>query len=63
MKLQNKQDKNFTYATDVKEEPLITGKEPYFLPKYSPDGKKLAFIQDRNKLMVMDIKSKKVKQL
>lgn len=32
-------------------------------PQVSPDGKKLAFIQNRNRLMVMDIKSKKVKQV
>ena len=60
MKLQNKQDKNFTYATDVKEEPLITGKEPYFLPKYSPDGKKIAFLANRTEIRVYDVKSKKI---
>ena len=32
-------------------------------PLFSPDGKELAFIQDRRKLMVMNLESKKVRQI
>lgn len=32
-------------------------------PQYSPDGKELAFIEDRNRLMVLDLKTKKVRQV
>ncbi|MDE6316956.1 MAG: peptidase S41, partial [Muribaculaceae bacterium] len=57
-------DPNFSNATLIEENPVIAAdKTERTLPQYSPDGKKLAFIQDRNKLMVMDTKSKKVKQL
>lgn len=60
MKLTNKSDKQFSYATDVKEEALITGKEPFTLPKYSPDGKKIAFLANRTEIRVYDVKSKAV---
>lgn len=32
-------------------------------PQYSPDGKELAFIEDRNRLMVLDLKTQKVRQV
>ena len=32
-------------------------------PQYSPDGKELAFIEDRNRLMVLNLKTKKVRQV
>ena len=60
IRIQNKEDKNFTYATDVKEEALITGKEPYFLPKFSPDGKKIAFLANRTELRIYDVKTKNI---
>ena len=63
-KIARDDDPNFSNATLIDEAPLIAAdKTERTLPKYSPDGKKLAFIQDRNKLMVMDTKTKKVKQL
>ena len=63
-KIARDDDPNFSNATLIDEAPLIAAdKTERALPKYSPDGKKLAFIQDRNKLMVMDTKTKKVKQL
>lgn len=58
--LVNKADKNFTYATDVKEEPLITGNEPYTHPKYSPDGNKIAFLANRTEIRVYDVKTKNI---
>ena len=32
-------------------------------PRFSPDGKELAFIEDRNRLMVMNLDTKKVRQV
>lgn len=54
---------NFPNATLINEKPLFSDKIERTYPQFSPDGKELAFIQDRNKLMVMDIKSKKVRQV
>ncbi len=55
---------NFANATLVNETALFKadGTERQ-RPMISPDGKKMAFVQDRNKLMVMDLKSNSVKQL
>lgn len=66
-----KDDPNFANATTVKEEPLFpeaTGKvtdpaDEYSHPVVSPDGKKLAFVKNRNRLQVMDIASGKVTEL
>lgn len=51
------EEPNFENATTIVEKPLFDasdGKERTFA-SYSPDGKKLAFIEDRNKLMVKDV--------
>ena len=57
-----KDDLNFPNATVVNEEPLFDPKDGVerTTPKYSPDGKRLAFIQDRRKLAVMDLDTKQV---
>ena len=62
-----KDDPNFAAATAVTEEPVIdvaadSGDE-YSRPLISPDGKKMAFVKNRNNLMVMDLASKAVRQL
>lgn len=63
-KIARDDDPNFSNATLIDEQPVIAAdKTERTIPKFSPDGKKMAFIQDRNKLMVMDTKTKKVKQL
>ena len=63
-KIARQDDPNFSNATLIAEKALFPndGKDRTY-PSLSPDGKKLAFILDRNKLMVMDLKSKKVKEL
>lgn len=64
-KIKNSDDPNFPNATAVEETRLIADKANVdrSQPKYSPDHKKLAFVQDRNNLMVMDMATKSVKQL
>ena len=59
------EDRNFPNATLINEEPLFSAKDKVerTYPSFSPDGNELAFIQDRNKLMVMNIKTKKVRQI
>ncbi|MDR0833908.1 MAG: peptidase S41 [Candidatus Symbiothrix sp.] len=59
-----KEESHLFNATVIKEEPLLpSDKIEYMYPKYSPDGKEIAFIQDRHKLMVYTIASKKVRQV
>ncbi len=55
---------NFANATLIDEKPLIANeKVERFAPQFSPCGKEIAFIQNRNQLMVMDLKTKKVRQI
>lgn len=50
----------FFYAsTLLKETPLINNKFDNYLAEYSPDGKKIAFIEGRRTLKILDIDSKK----
>lgn len=71
-----KEDLNFANATLINEESVfpelpalqLNGKLDFSqverqYPKYSPDGTKLAFIEDRIKLKVVDLKTKKVTQV
>ncbi|GHT39301.1 tricorn protease [Bacteroidia bacterium] len=51
-------------ATVIREEPLLPSvATEYMHPKYSPDGKEIAFIQNRHRLMVYNIATKKVRQV
>ena len=47
----------FFASTLVKEEPLVQNKLDNYLPNFSPDGKKLAFIEGRRTLKVLDLAS------
>lgn len=48
----------FFAATLIQEKPLVSNEKDNYLPQLSPDGKKLAFIEDRRTLKVLDIASK-----
>lgn len=63
-RIARRDDPNFSNATVVDEKPVFESDGiDRTCPSLSPDGKKLAFIQDRNRLMVMDLATKKVRQL
>ncbi len=53
-------DGSFAYATDVTEELLYKGDKAAQQPEYSPDGKKVAFLEDRTILKVIDLADKDV---
>lgn len=59
--LARKDDKYFTYAQEIKEEPLVVTDKTSFQPAYSPDGKEVAFLEDRTTLRVINLKSKQVR--
>ena len=58
--IKNKDEKQFVYSTELTEELLTPENQTCFEPKYSPDGKKIAFLRDRQELCVMDAKSKSI---
>lgn len=59
----SKDEKQFTYATDLKENQLVKSSLTSMQPAYSPDGKSVAFIEDRGTLKAIDLKTKAVRTL
>lgn len=63
-KIARKEEANFPNATAIEEEVLLpSDKTERTYPQFSPDGKELAFIEDRNRLMVLNLETKKVHQV
>ena len=63
-KIVRKEDANFPNATLIEEEALLPSKTiERGYPQFSPDGQEIAFIEDRCKLMVYNVKSKHVRQI
>ena len=62
--LVNKEDISFPYATLVEEKPLFkNNKVDRRAPVYSPDGTELAYIENRDRLMIMNLESGKTRQI
>jgi len=58
-----KEEPYFYAATLIKEEPVIATPAEEFQAKFSPDGKEIAFIEERNVLRVYNIASKQSRTL
>lgn len=56
-----KDEKQFTYATELKEERLTDSDVTSFQPQYSPDGKEVAFLENRAAIRVINLKTKDVR--
>jgi tricorn protease len=55
----NKEEKYFFNSTLLEEKTLVNNGEETFDPKYSPDGKEVAFLENRTTLKVLNLESKK----
>ena len=63
-KISRKEDLNFPNATLIEEEALLPSSTVERAnPQFSPDGKELAFVEDNSRLMVINLKTKKVRQI
>ena len=59
-----KEEVNFTYATLINEEPLFENDGiERGVPQFSPDGKEVAYIENRTILKVVNLETKKVRQI
>lgn len=56
-----KDEKLFTYANELKEERLTNSDVASFQPQYSPDGKEVAFLENRASIRVINLKTKAVR--
>ncbi|MCH5240838.1 MAG: PD40 domain-containing protein [Muribaculaceae bacterium] len=59
-KIKNDNEKEFAYATDIDIQPLYSCGTSAMQSLFSPDGKKVAFLENRGAIRVIDIDSKKV---
>lgn len=62
-KLVREDEIQFCNSTLLKEEALVETEEETFQPKYSPDGKEVAFLAERVTLKVINIESKKIRTI
>ena len=60
-KIKNEKEKNFTYCSEIEEEQLTKTNITSQYPAYSPDGKEVAFYEDRATLRIINLKSKVVR--
>jgi tricorn protease len=58
-----KEEPYFFASTLLSEKPLISNDNDNYMPSFSPDGKKVAFIEDRRTLKVFEISSKSTAKL
>ena len=62
--LSRAEDIYFPYATVIEEKPLFkNNKVDRRAPQFSPDGKELAYIENRDRLMVLNLESGKTRQI
>lgn len=62
--IHRKEDQNFANATLIDEKPVLPSADvERYAPKFSPDGKELAFIEDRLRLMVLNLETNTVRQV
>ena len=59
--IENKDEKMFTYASEIKEERLTDGKYTAFQPAYNPKGGEVAFLKNRTEICVVTLKNKNVR--
>lgn len=59
--LSDKDEDMFTYASSIKEENIVKDPSPCFYPKYSPDGKEVAFLRNRTEICAVNLKSGKIR--
>lgn len=58
--IQDKEAKQMVYAKEIVEKNISKSDQTSFQPKFSPDGKKVAFLENRTTLRVIDLASGRV---
>lgn len=60
-KIKSEKENHFTYATDIEEEQIVKTGITSQYPQFSPDGKEVAFYEDRANLRIVNLKSKEIR--
>ncbi|MFL5741978.1 MAG: peptidase S41, partial [Flavisolibacter sp.] len=61
--ISRKEEPYFFASTIIKETPVIDNDKENYEPEFSPDGKEIAFVEDRNILKVYNLATKQVRTL
>ncbi|MEN6631221.1 MAG: S41 family peptidase, partial [Candidatus Polarisedimenticolia bacterium] len=61
--LADKDEPNFFNATALKESPVVATEAETFQPRWSPDGKEVAFLEERTTLKVINLASGKTRTI
>ena len=59
--ISKKEEKSFTYATEISEERLTNSDQTSFQPLYSPNGKEVAFLENRSEIRIINLATKNVR--
>lgn len=61
--IEHKDESYFFLSTTIKEEIILSTPEETFQPTYSPDGKEIAYLEQRTALKVINIATKAVREI
>ncbi|MCD6068065.1 MAG: peptidase [Bacteroidetes bacterium] len=61
--LTRKEESLFFNSTVLLEESILSGKTEAFQPAWSPDGKEIAYLEDRTAVKIINLKTKAVRQI
>jgi len=61
--IERKEEEYFFLATLIKEDVILNTPEETFQPSYSPDGKEVAFLEQRTSLKVINLANKAVREI
>ena len=62
-KIVNKDEELFSQATLLKEETVVATSNEEFQPAFSPDGKEIAYLENRTTLKVINLKTKQSREI
>ncbi len=60
-KIKNANEKQFTYCTDIEEEQIVKTGATSQYPTFSPNGKEVAYYEDRATLRIVNLKTKDIR--